>query len=307
MQTILGAGGAIGLDLAVELTKFTDTVRLVGRNPKHVVGNEQLFKADLTNRSQVDEAINGSDVAYLVAGLKYKTDVWKSQWPVIMENVINACVRNNTKLVFFDNVYMYGRVNGKMTEDTTINPCSIKGEIRARLADMFLSAAESGSLKGLIARSADFYGPKATNTATYMMVFDKFKSGKKASWIINDNVIHSATFTPDAAKGTAILGNTDDAYNQVWHLPTDPAPITGKKFIELAAEAFGVEPRYNVVKLWMMKLVGLFNSDVSEIIEMLYQQEIDYYFDSSKFNSRFFEPTKYKEGLQICAKEMLKK
>ena len=30
------------------------------------------------------------------------------------------------KLIFFDNVYMYGKVNGIMTEETAFNPCSKK-------------------------------------------------------------------------------------------------------------------------------------------------------------------------------------
>jgi putative NADH-flavin reductase len=80
MQTILAAGGAIGLDLAVELTKYTDKVRLVGRNPKYVVGDEELFKADLIDKQQVREALEGSEIAYLVAGLPYKTIVWQQDW-----------------------------------------------------------------------------------------------------------------------------------------------------------------------------------------------------------------------------------
>jgi len=307
MQTILGAGGAIGLDLAAELTKYTDKVRLVGRNPKHVVGDEDLFKADLLDQQKVYESLEGSEIAYLVAGLPYKTSVWQTQWQRVMNNVIEACIRNKCKLVFFDNVYMYGKVDGAMTEDTPVNPCSKKGEIRAYIAEMLMSTADSGEIDAQIARSADFYGPKALNTASYMLILDKFKNKKKASWIINDKAIHSATFTPDAAKATALLGNTADAYNQIWHLPTDPEPITGKQFIELAAEAFSVEPRYNVLSMFMLKMVGLFKSDIKEILEMMYQQEFDYYFDSSKFNDRFFKATKYREGLAICAQEMMKK
>lgn len=35
-QTILGAGGAIGVELAKALSVFTSDIRLVGRNPKKV-------------------------------------------------------------------------------------------------------------------------------------------------------------------------------------------------------------------------------------------------------------------------------
>jgi len=144
MQTILGAGGAIGLDLAIELKNFTEKVRLVSRNPRYVKGDEDLFKADLLNKHDVIRALEGSEVAYLVPGLQYKSVVWEEQWPRIIENAIESCNRNGTKLVFFDNVYMYGRVEGKMTEETPYNPISRKGEVRAKIARRLMEASSEG-------------------------------------------------------------------------------------------------------------------------------------------------------------------
>src|SRR5690554_5925132 len=109
MQTILGAGGDIGTLLAKELKPFTEEVRLVARHPKQVNGDDELIAADLLNAGAVMEAVKGSEVVYLTVGLKYDLRIWQAQWPVIMQNVIDACVRNNSKLVFFDNVYMYDR------------------------------------------------------------------------------------------------------------------------------------------------------------------------------------------------------
>lgn len=43
MQTILGAGGAIGIDLAKELLAYTDKIRLVSRNPVKVNAGDELF------------------------------------------------------------------------------------------------------------------------------------------------------------------------------------------------------------------------------------------------------------------------
>ena len=77
-----------------------------------------------------------------------------------MNNTIEACKRASTKLVFFDNVYMYGKVRGPMTEETPFNPCSKKGEIRAKIATTLINEWKSGTLTGLIARAADFYGTR---------------------------------------------------------------------------------------------------------------------------------------------------
>jgi nucleoside-diphosphate-sugar epimerase len=128
MQVILGAGGVIGNGLATELKKFTGAVRLAARNPEKVNPEDELVKTDLTLFPDVDRAVKGSDVAYLTAGLPYKTSVWQQQWPQIMRNTIDACKKHGVKLVFFDNVYLYGLVDGAMTESTPVNPSSKKGK-----------------------------------------------------------------------------------------------------------------------------------------------------------------------------------
>ena len=109
MQTILGAGGVIGSELARELKAYTREIRLVSRNPKKVNPDDQLMPVDLTNADEVDRAVAGSSVVYLTAGLTYSTKIWRAQWPVIMRNVINSCKKHGAKLVFFDNIYMYDR------------------------------------------------------------------------------------------------------------------------------------------------------------------------------------------------------
>jgi nucleoside-diphosphate-sugar epimerase len=302
MQAILGAGGVIGNGLAKSLPQYTNKVRLVSRKPKQVNPSDELFPADLTHKAEVEKAVEGAEIVFLVAGLEYKLEVWRKQWPLLIDNVIAACQAHNAKLVFFDNVYMYGKVNGWMTEETPYNPSSKKGEVRAEIARKLMAETKAGNLQAIIARSADFYGPDAKNTFVQMMLFDKFKEGKSGNWLCNDKVKHSFTFTPDAAKATAILGNTLDAYNQIWHMPTDKNAPTGREFIELAAEAYGVEPKYTVLKKWMMQMVGIFNPLVKESNEMLYQYEDDYLFDSTKFEKRFFKATPYREGIVEVAK-----
>jgi nucleoside-diphosphate-sugar epimerase len=122
--------------------------------------------------------------------------------------------------------------------------------------------------------------------------YKNLAKGKKADWFADADKIHSFTFGPDAAKGTAMLGNTRDAFDQVWHLPTDPTPLTGRQWIEHFASAMGVEPRVRVMPVWSMTLVGLFVPVVREFKEMVYQYDRDYFFDSAKFTGRFeFTPT----------------
>ena len=300
MQTILGAGGDIGTLLAKALKSYTDTIRLVARNPQQVNGDDELFKADLLNGEEVRKAVQGSSVAYLTVGLAYDIRIWKAQWPVIMQNVIDACVEHQCRLVFFDNVYMYDKnAISDMRENSPIHPPSEKGKIRAQVVQMINEAMTFRGLKALIARSADFYGPGARNGILNILVINNYAKGKRANWQSDATKIHSVTYTPDAAKATAMLGNTESAFNQVWHLPTSPERLTGKQLIEITAKAAGRKPSYFVLSPFMLSLAGLFSRQIKELVEMQYQNNRDYFFNSEKFNKAFqFTPTSYGEGIR---------
>lgn len=302
MQTILGSGGIIGHEASFCLSEFTDRVRQVSRNPKKVNDSDQVFPANLKSESDVRQAVKGSDVVYLTVGLPYDTKTWKEYWPKIMRNTINACKEHNAKLVFFDNVYMYGKVNGWMTEDTPFNPCSKKGEIRAKVTEMLLEEIDKENLKALIARSADFYGPRASNTYIAPMIFDKLNKGKKPQLMISSKTKHSYTFTPDAARSMVLLGNSEDAYGQSWHLPTDKDVLNGSELVEKASKLFSRKASFSVITPFMVKMASWFSPVIKESREMLYQFEYDYLFDSSKFNETYFEPTSYINGLETIYK-----
>jgi nucleoside-diphosphate-sugar epimerase len=298
MQVILGANGVIGRELSRELTRYTDRIRQVSRNPRAVNPTDDVFRANLLDAKATADAVAGSSVAYLVAGLKYDYRVWREQWPVVMQNAIDACRRHGCALVFFDNVYAYGRVNDVMTEDTPFNPISRKGEVRARIATTFMDAVKRGNLRGQIVRAADFYGPGATLSLTYATVFERLKAGKTPQWVGNARAIHSFTYTPDAGRSVALLGNTPSAYGQVWHALTSPEPITGEGFVRLACEAAGKRYRLQVAPRWMLSLMGLFVPVLRENMEMLYQFEHDYRFDSGKIERTFgLTATSYREGI----------
>ncbi len=301
MQTILGSGGAIGVELAKSLKKYTNEIRLVSRNPKKVNDTDELMSADLLNVADLRKAVQGSSVVYVTVGFPYNVKVWEASWPKFISGVIAACKEFNCKLVFFDNIYMYDPhfLNG-MTEETPINPVSKKGKIRAKLVRMIMDEVKAGKLTALIARSADFYGPGIANSSMLNeTVIKPLSAGKKANWLGSSSFKHSFTYTPDAAKATAILGNTPDAFGQVWHLPTAANPLTGKEIVETVARELGVQPNYQNVPKFMVWIIGLFVPIMKEIVEMMYQYDRDYVFESAKFEKRFeFKPTSFSYGIK---------
>ncbi len=306
MQTILGSGGAIGIPLAKELLYYTKQIRLVSRTPKKVNKTDELFPADVNDLSQIRKAIAGSEVVYVTIGFEYKLKVWQRTWPPFLQEVINACKTQNAKLVFFDNVYVYAKSSiPHMTEESPIQPPSKKGEVRKQLHEMIMNEVEKDNLTALIARAADFYGPDNKSSALTIMVADNLIKGKKAQAFGDINKIHTYTYTPDAAKATAILGNTPDAYNQVWHVPTTKEKLTNLQWIQLIAKMLYVDAKIQAVPEWLQHVLGLFIPIMKEFPEMLYQYEQDYIFDSSKFEKRFgMKAITPEEGVRILVENL---
>lgn len=301
MQTILGANGAIGRELAKTLAGLNQRVRQVSRTPQKVNSSDEVITADLLNPNTTAQAVAGSDVAYLVAGLQYNTAVWREQWPRVMRNVIDACKRHGTRLVFFDNVYSYGHVRGVMTEETPFNPTSRKGEVRATIATLLLDEMRSGNLQAMIVRSADFYGPGASQSLIDAVVIQRLKAGKTPQWIGNPKAEHSFSFTPDAGHATAVLAQSADAYGQTWHVPTSKEPMSGERFVRIACELANRPYKIQVAPRWMLRMMSVFNPVLRENDEMMYQFEHDYRFDSSKIEAAFgLKATSYREGIRVC-------
>lgn len=302
LHTILGAGGSISNALVEELSARKLPFRLVSRTGAPAPGAAESLSADLTDAQQAIDAVAGSSVVHLLAGLRYDHKLWASTWPRIMNNVIEASKRAGARLIFFDNVYMYGRVRGAMTEETPFRPTSQKGEIRAAVATTLMNAWKAGLLTAIIARSADFYGPRAKNGVANALVFDPMSKRQTPMCLVSDVLPHSYTYVPDAARALVTLADSDAAWNQTWHLPTTAHPLTAREFITAAAEAMNKPPKYRILSRPMVKLFGFFNPTVREVYEMLYQNDAPYLFDSSKYARAFeFGGTPYAEGIRTTA------
>ncbi len=305
LQTILGSSGIICTQQPRELKKRGETLRQVIRKPQDLFLGEEHVTADLLDPEAVRRAVSGSAVVYLTAGLPYDSRVWKAQWPQMIHNVIGACRDHGARLVFFDNLYLYGPVEGWMTEEAPTHAVSEKGKIRAALQHTLLDESEKGNLDVRIARCADFYGPHAKNGIPNLLIFANLAAGKNPQWMVSGKFRHSLTYTKDAALATAALGLIDRLPNgqRIWHLPTAPAPLTAEELALAAAKAMGVPSKpLQLLPPWMMGVGGLFKREIKELGEMLYQYDRDYLFSSTAFETEFeITPTPYAQGIQETA------
>ena len=309
MHTILGSGGAIGVELAKALTAYTTDIRLVSRNPKKINATDTLFPADLTSAEGVMKAVEGSEVCYLTLGFDYKTSLWQEKWPVLIQNVVAACVKHKSKLVFFDNVYMLAPDQvGHITEESRMGAESKKGKVREYVDNHILEHVKAGKLEAIIARAPDFFGPIKDKSLLMNLIYDNLLKGKASQWFCNADVKHSSGFTPDLAKGTAMLGNTLDAFNQIWNLPCDPHAPTGREWVKMFVDAMGGgKEKVSVLPKFGLRILGIFIPILGEMVEMTYQYDRAYVFDSSKFNKRFgFTPTSNAEAVKLTVAALRK-
>jgi nucleoside-diphosphate-sugar epimerase len=298
-QIILGAGGSVGKALAKELKNYTNEIFLFSRNPKKVNEGDTLVKGSLLDTAQTVNALQNIDVAYLVVGLPYETKIWERDWMKLALNVLDGCIQHNVALVFLDNVYMYDPACFEnLTEEAAIKSVSKKGAVRAAIANLLLEEMNREDIKIIIARSADFYGKDVAQSMFNEVIVKRILAGKKANWFIDTNKKHSLTLVDDAAKAIALLGNTNSAYNQVWHLPTDKA-YTANELVQKISVIMDKPAKLQVASRKFISFLKWFIPAVKESEELLYQFERDYVFNSSKFQNTFgIKPTPIQKGLE---------
>lgn len=306
MQTILGANGQIAEELTKALYKdYTKDIRLVSRKPKKIHDTDQLFPANLLDAEATEKAVEGSKIAYLTVGLPMQTQLWEEQFPTMMDNVIKACQKHQVKLVFFDNTYMYAKTDEPQTESSPFVHIGRKSIVRATMAEMLLQEMKKKTIKAVICRAPEFYGPNKTQSITNALIFNSIRHNKKLRVPLKDNTKRSLIWTPDASRAMALIGNTPNAYGQTWHLPCDDSRLTYKELIDLIAKIYGRQFDYSVVKMWQFKIGSLFNPKFKELMELLPRYQCNNIFVSDKFKQRFtnFEITNFESGIMQIKKE----
>lgn len=295
---VLGASGGTGNAVARALLERGHRVRGVNRGgDADLPGGIERVAADVTKADQLRRALSGATVVYHCAQPAYTR--WAEEFPAMNRAVVAAIAEAGAKLVFADNLYLYGSTEGAMTEDTPVRPNSKKGRVRARLAEDLLAAHREGRLRVTISRASDYVGPRAPDSGIGERLFEAALKGKKAPWLGSLDQPHTVSFTPNMGRAIAILGERDDADGQVWHLPTDE-PLTGRGFVALVAEALGRPLTPTATTAGMVRFAGLFVPMIREVGDVMYQWTEPFVSDASRFDRAFgpFEVTPNAEAIR---------
>ena len=297
-HVVLGAAGGTGSAVVRELVARGLPVRAVTRSGRADVpeGVEQVA-ADIARPDGARRACDGAVVVYHCAQPDYTK--WVALFPPLTAAVLDGASAAGAKLVFADNLYVYGPPDGPMTEETPQRAEGSKGRIRVEMAAAILRAHAEGRLRCTIGRSSDYYGPRGTGTTAGDNIMKPALRGKRARWLGSLDQPHTLNYLEDMGRALVTLGEHDEADGQVWHLPA-AEPLTGRQFLMLVYEAAGHPATPGVATRTMIRLAGLFNPLVRELNETLYQFERPFISDASKFERAFgpFVPTPHREAVQ---------
>ncbi len=296
LHVVIGASGGTGSAIVRELVARGKQVRGVNRSGHaNFPFNIEILKADATDPTHMREVCQGATVVYNCVNPPFTQ--WTELFPAVMEATIAGAAAANTKYVFADDTWMYGKVNGPMTEDLPCRPASNKGVLRAWLAEMLLAAHSKGQVQAVIGRGGELYGP-LVESVLGQNLFGAALSGKRAMWFGNLALPLTPLFIDDFARGLITLAEHDEAIGQVWHIPT-AEPITGREFVRLVFGEVGRVPRVIACSSRVVKALGLFWPLAREGAEMIYQFEQPFIIDSSKYQSAFGKATvtSYQEGI----------
>jgi nucleoside-diphosphate-sugar epimerase len=301
MHVIFGTG-PLGQAVMRELVRRNQPVMLVsrsGKRPANLPSNVQISAADLYDAQSVAKVSQGAAVVYQCAQPAYTQ--WPQKFPALMQGIITGLSGRQTTLVMGDNLYMYGYVAGPIHEGLPYNAKGPKGLTRARIAGELMQAHKSGRLRVTIGRGSDFFGPLVSGSFVGDTVFGALAKGKAANVMGNIDLPHTFSFIDDFGKALVVLGEHEEALGQAWHIPNAPT-ITMRQFVQLTAEALGVQPKMMVAGPLMMRVLGLFIPALHEMIELEYEVTKPYVVDDSKFKSTFGDhSTPLKEAIQLTA------
>jgi nucleoside-diphosphate-sugar epimerase len=272
--------------LMEELHAEGKSVRAVNRGgAASVPEGVEVVGGDATSDEFAMAACADASVVYFSLNPPYAR--WPEQFPPLQAAVTEGAASAGAKLVVMDNLYMYGPTNGRpLTEDLPYAATTRKGTVRAQMARDLMAAHEEGKVRVAVGRASDYFGPRGLLSAMGERVFYPALAGKKAQVMGDPDQLHTYSYIPDIARGLTILGDRDEADGEVWHLPNSPA-VTTRRFIELVCAAAGTEPGIQVMPRFMVNVVGLFNGNVRELREMLYEFEEPFVVDDSRFEATF--------------------
>lgn len=281
--------GPIGREVTRQLLEKGYRVRVVQRSePKTLPDGASFVRADAMDSEQLAVAIEGAATIVFALGLPYDGKIWAKGWPKAMNEILVACERVGARMVYADNLYLYGPQNQPLSETLPPVDYGLKPKARSAATRLWQSALEAGRVKTAAVRAPDFFGPGVMTSVLGATTLGRLAEGKSALLLISADHPHDIVHISDFARAIVTLAEApDDAFGQAWHVPT-PLTKSLRETLTIAANAMGVPVRISVVPVWLAHILGMFIPQAREAMELHFLFDRPYFVDSTKFRERFW-------------------
>jgi nucleoside-diphosphate-sugar epimerase len=227
------------------------------RAPPDLPEGATFAPADALGRDAGGKAVRGAGQFVVAIGFPYSGVLWREVWPEAIANFVAACKATGARMVFIDDLYMYGP---QPLTDTGWKPAA-----RSAATRVWMAAAGAGEARVAALRAPDFYGPGVGNSFLGDTSIGKLSQGKPAVFIGSPDVLHDCAYVPDVARAaTTLLAAPDSVFGQAWHVPCAPTRTT-RDVLKIAAETLGVKLRISAMPAWMLGASGMFSPFLREL------------------------------------------
>jgi nucleoside-diphosphate-sugar epimerase len=284
LHVVFGTG-PLGKWTARELVRLGKTVRMVNRSGKAdgLPAGVEIVAGDAYDTAKNIALTQGATAIYQCAQPHYYE--WPEKFPPLQRAILEAAAKNGAKLIVGDNLYMYGDPKGQpLREDSPIQPHTRKGKVRAEMAQEVLDAHKAGKIRAAIGRASDFFGPGYEVFAD--LVIRPALAGKPVNVLGRTDQPHTFSYIADYGKLLATLGTRDEALGQIWFTPS-PAAVTQAELVKLLAAEVGHPVKTMAAGALMTRILGLFNKEMAEMTEMLYEWNAPFVMDARKAEQAF--------------------
>ena len=180
---------------------------------------------------------------------------------------------------------MYGNTHGRpIMEDTPYNPSSKKGKVRMEMSNALFGAYRQGKVQVAAVRGSDFFGPWEPINGE--MIFKAALQKKTVNMLGDLKQPHSFTYVKDFGKALAIAGTDERAIGKIWHVPSGK-PYTQSELAEMLSKELGYQVKTRATGKFVLSIIGLFNKEAKEVIEMLYEYNEPFIMNSDLMESKF--------------------
>jgi nucleoside-diphosphate-sugar epimerase len=270
---LLGATGAIGENIAAELRRRGESYRAVGRDRaslERTFGSDPLAEIAVWNpddASSVRAALHGADAIVYLVGVPYNHF---ELHPVVMRQTLDAAIAEGVgQMLLVGTVYPYGRAQQTPArEDHPRAPHTFKGKMRKQQEDLLLEADAAGKIRGTVLRLPDFYGPRVKNSFLDS-VFNAAANGGTANLIAPIDRPHQFVYVPDVGPVVVDLLRHPEAHGRWWHLAGD-GTASMQEIVAMVGQLAGKPIKTRAVGLGMLRVIGLFQPIMRELVEMNY-------------------------------------